>query len=157
MKKENGVTIISLIAYVVLMTLAVAAVSTITSSFYTNLNGIDKSAKGTVAFSKFNMFILNDMKTDGMMVNEVTENKIELEVPKSNGGTETVRYTVVDNGLYRNSVKICDKIEEYSFSTRRTGPNREITAITVYLKIDNYVKTTTYAVERSMYDEVYSI
>lgn len=150
MKNKKGITLISLIIYIILMTFTVGIIGTITANFYGNLNKIDKDSKGAVAYAKFNMYILNDMKTDGMTVNDVTNTKIELEIPNSD---ETIRYTVEDGGLYRNSVKICDGVKEYKFSPRKTGANAEITGIMVTIKINDYIKTTTYAVENVTEDD----
>mgnify|MGYP001038271117 CR=1 FL=1 len=42
MKRENGITLVSLIAYIILMTIVVAGITALTSSFYGNLNDMDK-------------------------------------------------------------------------------------------------------------------
>ena len=58
MKKEQGITLISLIVYVILLTFIVAAISSITSSFYANINNFDNESESAVAYSKFNMYFL---------------------------------------------------------------------------------------------------
>ena len=45
MKKEQGITLITLILYVILMTFVVAGVSVVTSAFYTNVNEFDKESE----------------------------------------------------------------------------------------------------------------
>ena len=64
MKKEKGVTLISLIIYVIMLTFAIAGISAITSSFYSNVNELDGDAKGAVAFSKINMYFKSKWKNN---------------------------------------------------------------------------------------------
>ena len=52
MKKEQGITLISLIVYVILMTFIVAAMSSITASFYTKINDFDSDSESAVAYSQ---------------------------------------------------------------------------------------------------------
>ena len=47
MKNENGVTLISLIIYVILITLVVAGVSAITASLYGNVNMYKEDLEGS--------------------------------------------------------------------------------------------------------------
>lgn len=140
MKKENAITMISLIIYVVLLTFAIAGISAITSSFYNNISQVDSDSKSAVAFAKVNMHMLKDVKAEGAeLVVDGSETKVSLNV-----GGETIRYRVQNGGLYRNNVKICDDIKEAKIIGDKTG---DVDTITLYLKIKNYEKTTTYVLE----------
>lgn len=140
MKNDKGITIISLVIYVVLLTFAIAGISAITSSFYGNVSELDADSKGAVAFSKVNMYMLKDVKSEGVeLVADGTNSKFSLSI---NG--ETIRYRVQNNSLYRNNVKICDGVQEARLEGEKTD---EISTITLYLKIKNYEKTTTYVLE----------
>lgn len=141
MKSEKGVTIISLILYVILLTFVVAGMSAITSSFYSNVHEIEGDSKGAVAFSKINMIVLNDVKAEGVELNidETSQYKISLDI-----GGETVIYRVQNDALYRNDVKICDKIKSATFIGEKTEYQSKIT---FDLTIDNYKKRTTYVLE----------
>ena len=66
MKEEKGVTLISLIIYIMVMILIVALIANISSSFYSNLNEFDSESENAVAFSKFNMIFLNDLKKENI-------------------------------------------------------------------------------------------
>lgn len=140
MKNEKGITIISLVIYVILLTFAVAGISAITSSFYGNVNELDADSKGAVAFSKVNMYILKDVKSEGVeLVADSSESKFSLSIKG-----ETVRYRVQNSSLYRNNVKICDDVQEARLEGKKEG---DLSTITLYLKIKNYEKTTTYVLE----------
>lgn len=146
MKNEKGITLIALIIYVILMTFVVAGVSAITSSFYTNLNEVDENSKSAVAFSKFNMYFIKDIKSKDVRIESSSKDQIQLSFTDDNEKNETVRYSVQNNSLYRNKVKICDDIKDVKITVDNNTEGRN-PSVTVYLKIKKYEKTTTYALE----------
>lgn len=141
MKNEKGITLIALIIYIILMTFVVAGVTAITTSFYGNLNEMDKTSESAVAFSKFNMYFINDIKSEKVKIASSGTNYIEL----SFANRPSVKYSIQNGSLYRDKVKICEKIKDFSITLNDLDP-KNIT-ITIYLKIENYEKTTTYVLE----------
>ena len=142
MKDQKGITLISLIIYVILITLVVAGVSLLTSSFYKNVREFDNESDNVVSYTKFNMHFLNDIKEDKILIDEYQDNYIIL-VNEKDLGDVSIQYSIQNGALYRNKVKICDDIQDGKFSVDL--PND---TITVYLKIGNYEKTTTYVIEK---------
>ena len=142
MKEEKGITLISLITYVILITFAVAGVAAITNSLYSNVNNLDRDAKSTVDFAKFNMYFIKDIKNDNVKLVSCSNNQILLSVTDNSGNTENISYSLQHGGLYRNSVKICDNVKAVEISQ---GSDKN--EISIYLKIDNYAKTITYVLE----------
>ncbi len=155
MKKESGITLITLVLYVILMTIIVGGVANITSSFYSNLNDFDTESEGVIAISKVNMYILKDVKRDGAKLLASTDNTIEM----SYGGTTynpnlvTVVYSIENKALYRNEkqggkninkIKICDGIDSYEIAINKTGKHHKAT---ITLTIGEYTKTTTFVLE----------
>ncbi len=142
MKNEKGITLITLILYVILMTFVVALISAVSSSFYASVNEFDHESESAVAFSKFNMYFVNDIKRDDVSIVENTDTYIVLSYPAEDGNTEeVVEYSVQNRALYRNKVKICDDVEEISISVK------EDKIIEINIKIGVYAKTTTYVIE----------
>lgn len=150
MKNEKGITLISLIIYVILMTFVVAGVSAITSSFYNNMNEFDKTSESATSFAKFNMYFLNDIKAESAKIagNSNSKNMIELSYKTEKGTMQVVTYSMEKGSLYRDRVKICDKVKDLKFETNKTNG-----IIEVYMKIDNFEKTTTYKIEPKMIDD----
>lgn len=138
MKKENGITMISLIIYVLLMIFVVAAISNITASFYKNVNDFDTESESAVAYSKFNMFFLNDIKKDNIRIEDYKNDYIILTL-----SDEQIQYSIQNNCMYRNKVKICDNVSNASITVS------EGNKITINLKIGDYQKTTTYVIENN--------
>lgn len=138
MKKEKGVTLVSLIMYIILMTFIIAIAARLTSALYYNLNEIDKGTEEAVDMARFNMYFLKDIKNDNIYVAESSENYIKF---KNTVNSQEITYSVSDGTLYRNKVKICDKVTDISIAAGTTS-------ITIGLKIGNYSKVTTYAIEK---------
>lgn len=146
MTKERGITLISLIIYVILMTFVVAGVTSVTASFRTNVGEVDKDAKSAVAYAKFNMYFLNDIKSENVHIVSSSRDRIELSLTNRNGDIENVKYSVQNNSLYRNKVKICDNVKSVTILTSKAnGMNNE--TVVVRLRINDYDKTTTYTLE----------
>lgn len=144
MKNERGITLIALIIYIILMTFVVAGVSSITASFYGNLNEMDKSSESAVSFAKFNMYFINDIKSENVKIVSSGTNYIELSLKNKSGDTQTVKYSIQNDTLYRDKIKICDKIKDSKITANQEG--KKVT-VDIYLKIDNYEKTTSYVLE----------
>lgn len=155
MEKERGITLISLIIYVLLITFVVAGVSTITATFYSNVNDFDKNSESAVAYSKFNMYFLTDIKKYNAKVVSTGENYIVLsyvtgETQTTSGGltvtggkTNTVEYSVQNNAIYRNKVKICENVNSVVIDASNADNN----IITIEMTIGDYIKSTTYKLE----------
>lgn len=141
-KNQKGITLISLVIYVILMTFVVAGVSAITTSFYQNVNDMDKNSESAVSFAKFNMYFLNDIKAESVRIVGSTENSLELAQRGENGITTVVTYSIQSEALYRDKVKICDHIKD-----ARIDVNEQKGIVTIYLKMNQYEKTTTYQLE----------
>jgi len=149
LKNEKGITLATLIIYVILMTFIVSAIASITSSFYSNMNEFDKNSESAVDFSKFNMYFIRDIKRENVSIAKVGEDYIILSYGEDINGTESeiektmnVEYSVQNNTLYRNKVKICDDVNNINIVT-----NENNNTIKVNLTIGDYNKSTIYALE----------
>ena len=147
MKQERGITLVALIIYVLVITFIVAGVSAITTSFYGNMNSMNQTSKSAVAYSRFNMYFLNDIKSSNVAVLSSDTSSLTLSMTDDKGKVKTVEYSLKDGSLYRDKVRVCDKISELEFKT--SGKR-----VTVYIKFANYERTTNYMLEpKEMIDD----
>ena len=58
MKSERGITLTSLIIYVVITTIAVTAIAAFSSFFVSNMNEVKEQEKYAPEFNKFSMFFI---------------------------------------------------------------------------------------------------
>lgn len=138
MKKEHGVTLISLIIYVIVLLFVLTIVTKLTSSLYFNLHDMDKQSDAVVSISKFNMYFLNDIKNKPVTANVISPNTLELTY---SDGSEKITYTKTNKVLYRNKVKVFDNLDEITIT--KIGQT-----IQVYLKIGDYSKIIKYTIEQ---------
>ena len=117
MKDNRGITLTSLIIYVIGMVIVVSLIATLTTFFYKNVN-VDNISKDTTQYTKFsNLFLKEINKKD----NDVIECKtIEEDGQKvsyiifSDGNQYT--YKSENKSVYKNNIKICKDVEECEFS-----------------------------------------
>lgn len=117
MKNNRGITLTSLIIYVIGMVIVVSLIATLTTFFYKNVN-VDNISKDTTQYTKFsNLFLKEINKKD----NDVIECKtIEEDGQKvsyiifSDGNQYT--YEAENKSVYKNNIKICKDVEECEFS-----------------------------------------
>ena len=141
MKGERGITLSSLIIYVIILTIVVAIVANITTSFYSNVNEFDSEAEIVVAILQFNMYFVKDIKRKEVTVEYIESDYIILSYYDENEVQVDVQYSIQNNALYRNKVKICDNIDNVEFSMEDEN------IITITFTIGDYEKTTTYFIE----------
>ena len=110
MKSNRGITLLSLIIYIIVLTFVVAMLATISDMFFSNTKYITDSGKYISEFNKFNMYFIEDVKNNKNTY-EVTDNQIIFE-----DGTTYTYKTDPDNGIYRNKVKICTNIAFCKFT-----------------------------------------
>lgn len=109
MKSERGITLTSLIIYVVITTITVTAIAAFSSFFVSNMNEVKEQEKYAPEFNKFSMFFIGDVKNNKTA--EVTTNQVTFE-----DGT-VYQYRQSEKAVYRNSTKITEKVDSFSFSS----------------------------------------
>lgn len=117
MKSEKGITLMSLILYVILLVLVVSMLSIMSDLFFSNTEILTNNSKYIAELNKFNMYFIEDVKNNNDIY-KIENNKIIFE-----DGTIYTYNASPDNGIYRNKVKICDNIEFCKFSAKQQKTN----------------------------------
>lgn len=110
MKRQNGVTLISLTIYVIIMTIVVAVISMISSYFYTNTSSLLGNMNTLTQYTKFNSFFAEEINKENIKVLECKSNYIVFD----NGVQFT--YIAQNNGIYKDKVKITSNVEDCEFA-----------------------------------------
>lgn len=143
MKSQKGVTLTSLLIYVVAMVIIIGIVGTITSFFYSNTADMNESATNLGEFNNFNYAFLTETKKEGNSVHAINEagNRIIFS-----SGTV---FTFQDGGIYQDKIKICTGVTNCQFSTRMQEEKQIVTAlIEIGTKVP-FVKTVEYVMNYS--------
>lgn len=106
MKKESGITLTSLIIYIITIMMVMGILSTISKYFYSNVSYISEMGKYVSEYNKFNMYFVKDVKNN-TDIYSISNNKIVFE----DGNI----YTYSNGAIYRNKVKICSNIKQCIF------------------------------------------
>ena len=108
MKSEKGITLTSLVIYVIGITIIFAVVANLTIYFNKNSRTIEYTTNNSAQITRLNQYLINDTKN--AQITEANENIITIQ---TNG--ETIKYTYDKNskGIYRNKVKIANDVQGF--------------------------------------------
>jgi len=107
MKSEKGVTLTSLVVYIVVFIIILTMMSTISSFFFENVGQIKDSPKYISEFNKFSMFFVADIKRNTQLTS-ITQTTLEF--------ADGTKYKYENRSIYRNEEKIAKNIESFTFN-----------------------------------------
>lgn len=135
-KSQKGVTLVSVIIYIIGMVIMATVIGTITIYFYNNLTKTSDVSKASIEYSKFNTFFLNDVKEQNNRLVRVDDNKL---IQFSNGAS----YLYENNTVYRGDVRICGNVSDFTIAPN-TQDEKQV--IEILMEIEGRVYTTSYVV-----------
>ena len=142
MKKENGITLLSLSIYVIGLFIIIAIITVITNFFYQNVVKMEDSSGSVAEYSKFNLAFLDEVKTYGNSVTDIGSNYVVF----SSGN----QYTFLDGKIYKNKIAIVNTVKTCSFKLTTDGYKQ---VVSVYMELgekNDFSRTTDYVLS---YDE----
>lgn len=119
MKSEKGITLISLIVYLIAMVIVVATVTIISGYFYKNTKGLNENIDPISEYTKFNTFFSEEVNHENIKVLDCKTNSTNPATKESYIAFDNgVQYTFIkeNKGIYRNKVKICREVENCDFT-----------------------------------------
>ena len=145
MKSEKGITLISVILYVIVMLLVVTIASILTGYFYNNIDINNTEQNANVEFTKFNSFFTEEVNIRGNTI-------LESDTEGTSTGQKYIvfstgnQYTYIKNNksIFKNNSKIASDIEEFNLKINNSDSK---TTIEIELTSGNITKTTTYALK----------
>ena len=139
MKKQKGITLISLTIYIIGLTFVLSIIAVVSSYFYKNVDTTNKQIEPLTEYTKFTSFFTEFIEDNDTKVLECGEDYIVF----NNG----VQYTYVqaNKGIYYNKVKICRDVRMCTFEYNgQNGKGK----IILKIKIGNSdIKTTEYTLK----------
>ena len=109
MNSNKGVTLTSVIIYIIGMSIVVGVISTLTSYFYKNIDIEDINA-ATGQYTKFTQSFAEETNKENNSVIDCKTNYIVF----SSGNQYT--YMTENKSIYKNNIKICENVDICSFS-----------------------------------------
>lgn len=124
MKSEKGITLTSLVIYIVLLMLVVSFLSLVSSKFYSKTEYLKDANKYSSEYNKFNMYFIEDVKNNNNIYSISEDNK---QIVFEDG----TMYTYSNQSIYRNKVKICDNVKFCAFTKREETDQNNFTKIII--------------------------
>lgn len=143
MRSERGITLSSVIIYIITMLLVVSIISVITGYFYKNVNTDLSKNSYMEQYTKFNSYFSEEVNQKGNSVIE-TGSKEETQDGKtyktnfiafSTGTCYT--YSEANKSIYKDDMKICTGIDVCTFNSTFDG---KMYAIKIEFKAGDFSK-----------------
>ena len=141
MKKEKGITMISLVVYVAVMTVVIGVMSSIITSFYKNTDTVQGNVQEIVEFSKFNSYFLKEVKINNNKVDHISSDNTYILFTSGNS------FSISNNKIYYNNIKICDEVQSMQISLGKNGNGIDKSIVNVTLNFENFNKSLNYKIE----------
>lgn len=142
MKEEKGITLLSLITYIIVLLLVISVVTLVSNFLMNNMNELQSDSKDISEINKFDLSFLTDIKQERVSVYQIGENGefIILEYPDG----RDVQYIYDENSIYRiennqEKRKISSNIETFKI-------NAEGNKISLVLKIGQEERKKEYKI-----------
>lgn len=118
MRNNSGVTLMSVMIYVIGMTIVLGVMATLVSFFYNNIDVNSINNDSSIQYTKFSSVFVEEINRENNYIIDcktLRENNDKLSYIIFSSGNQ---YTFMRESasVYKNNVKICDSIEECDFS-----------------------------------------
>lgn len=140
MKTENGITMISVIIYVIGMLIVVSIVSVLTGYFYQNVSIHSTENNQMKQYTKFSSYFTQEVNLTGNRIVETKTYNINEKIVSyiifSSGNQYTFQES--NQSIYQNQIKIAENVEKCIFSSQYLDGQYEIK---LEFKAGNFDKT----------------
>lgn len=146
LKNNKGVTLMSVIIYITIMFVVLAAIMRITIYFSDNMREAADVSFET-EFNKLNIYLLDEAKKTGNNISEINTDGTQIIFSKGNKYT----YNSENKIIYLNdTIKVCENVESCLFEEEIAENGKNILALTI--KINGTTKTMKYVVVSHNYE-----
>lgn len=145
MKNQKGITMTSLVLYIMAFIIVIAVVGSITIFFNSNINDINTTVGVNSEYNKFNLYMLKYTKTGQVVIHPNEDLKETDYITFKNKEDKLNSFIFLKNSLYFNNIKLCDNVKE--FKVKKEIQENEKVKISTYIDIEGTVFTTDYIME----------
>ena len=151
MRNNKGITLVSLIAYIILMVIVIGILSVLTVNFRRNIGNTDSSTVKDMEFDKLNSELVKQTKNEynEIQITKCTSNKI---VFYDGFNRNTYTYSSEDKAVYVNEyIKVAGDIDTCTFAASEAGGEQ---SLTVTVSINGKQRVTEYKMARRYEERV---
>jgi len=140
MRKERGITLVSLIIYIVVMTIAVGIMSSIVDLFYKNTETVQGNVRSIVEFNKFNNYFLKEIKAPNNKVDNVVNDSYILFASGNS-------FSISEGAIYYNDTRVCDRVKSMIIKVEQDENKVYRDIVNVTLNFEDFNKSINYKLE----------
>lgn len=143
MRTQRGVTLTSLIIYIIGMVMIISIASVVTTYFYRNIKTVGADINPIAEYTKFNSYFTDETNKENIKILEVSNEGSQHYIVFDNG----IQYTFVESNkaIYQNNVKICKQVTACTFTTGIENGND---IVTVMMTIEEKDYTNKYTLKK---------
>lgn len=142
MKNENGITLSSLLIYIIVMVMVIGVMSSVSAMFYNNVNGLEGRTVEISKFNNFNNYFVKEIKSPNNAIDTIAEDNSYILFKSGNS------FTFRNNAIYYNDLKIVDDVNNVTFTYYNDeDKNKNHDIVTVNVEFEKYSKQINYKVE----------
>lgn len=142
MKNQNGITLTSLVIYVIVMIMVIGVMTSISAMFYNNTENLNEDTKDMVEFNNFNNYFVKEIKSANNKVNSIAEDGTYILFDTGNS------FSFKNNTIFYNDLEIARNVNNTNFNYYINSEGKEEKdVIAVNIEFNNYSKQINYKVE----------
>ncbi len=139
-KNQKGITLVSLMVYLIGLIAIIGIVAVLTSFYSKNVATMNDTSEVNSEFNKFDAKMIQETKTAGNEIEEVFGTTIKFK----NGNT----YTYWDNRIYQNAVTVSKYVKDFAVNFSQDGDKQILSVYVTFGKGKIEVaKSVSYVVE----------
>lgn len=142
MRREKGITLSSLVIYIIVMLLVIGIMSSISIVFYQNNRQLSADTEDMVEYNRFNQYFVAEIKAANNQVDQIGENGQYILFTSGNS------FSLKNNHIYFNEIEIAKNIKTVKFdyyTDEKNEQHKDI--INVRVELEHYQKQMNYKIE----------
>lgn len=133
MKSQNGITLSSLIIYIIVMIMVIGVMASVSTMFYNNVNKLDNRTIEISKFNNFNTYFVKEIKLPNNGIDKIENNYILFKSGNS--------FLYQNQNIYYNDLMIVDNVKNLVFTRESES------VINLNISFEEYSKQIKYKIE----------
>jgi len=148
-KSQKGVSLVNVIIYVFSMLIAISTVMLLNSFFFENILEMRGTGEIINQNNKFNMFFIQDVKEcynysiGDSMESDDSGSSDTIQFIKNINSEEYIKYSLVNNQIYRDNVKIAENVDTLKFREVELDNGKKVIEVFIKLSYESNEKAYT--------------
>lgn len=142
MKNEKGITLSSLVIYIIVMIMVIGVMTRVSLIFYNNTENLNDNTKDIIEFNNFNNYFVKEIKIANNKIDTIAEDGAYILFDTGNS------FSLKNNEIFYNDLEIAKNVKNINFKYYTNSEGiEEKDIITVNVEFNNYSKQINYRVE----------